>query len=125
MTPSQYESVALVLGMAALFGGVKIAKRGSAALSEGQRDELKAMGPDPVAMAGPLVMVGAAYLSRQYAWAMAAVVVVVMCAILWRVPYRQWRRAWPIGARRSLVAGNCVLAGGLAFACLLYISQFL
>jgi len=76
-----------VLGIAALFGGGRIAKRGSAALSEAQRDELKAMGPDPVAWLGHSLWLALAYLSRQYAWAMAAVVVVAMCAILWRVPF--------------------------------------
>jgi hypothetical protein len=125
MTPAQYQSVTLVLCMAALLGSIPIAKRGSAALSESQMAELRAMGPDPIAMAGPVVMLTAAYMAKEHAWAMAAVVAAALVAMLWRVPYRQWKTSWPLVARRYLVAGNCVLAGGVAGASLLYISQFL
>jgi hypothetical protein len=125
MTPGQYESVAIVLGMAALFVGVNIAKRGSAFLSDAQKASLQAMGPDHLAMLAPVAMVGAAYLSKQYAWPMIVVEVAALGMVLYRVPFRLAKMPWPIAARRNLVIGNCVLSGGMAAAALFYSSQYL
>ena len=125
MNPSQYQSAALVLAMASFMGSVPILKRGSGALTIGQKAELHAMGPDRIAMFIPLLMMGAAYFSHAYPWPMAMVVIIALLVSLYRVPYRHWKMPWPTSARRYLVIGNCVMSGGIAIAALLYISQFL
>jgi len=125
MTPSQYQATAVVLAMVALFGGVTLAKRGSTLLTEKEATQLRDMGPDPIAQLAQMVMAGAAYLSRQYLWVMVPIVVLAAIAAMWRVPYRQWKMPWPLTARRYLAGGNVVLTGGVAIACVFYMSQFL
>ena len=116
---------ALVLGVvfASLFAGIAIAKKGSAMLDKRQFDELKAMGPDPVAQAAPVVIFVAAYFGARYPLPMALVIVAAAIASLYRVPYRFWCAPWPLAARLYLVIGNSILHVGYMSGALLYIAQ--
>src|SRR5262245_26271364 len=99
MTISQYQILALSIVLLSFVGGMPILKSGSAMLTEQQRGELKAMGPDVAAMAGPIVLLLAAWYSSRYPWPMAAVALVVGGITIYRFPSKLWRVSWPKSAR--------------------------
>ena len=109
----------VLIVVVALFGSVPILKKGQALLSEKERSELTALGPDALGMLAPLVMFALALLAASAPVPAGIVAVAVAAFWAYRVPYRFAKQTWPLPARRSLVAGNALLiAGSLLFVLL-------
>jgi hypothetical protein len=112
MTAGQFNSVAILILLLSFFSGTIIAKRGGKGLTDSQRAELTALGPDVPGIGGLICAVALGYLAPQlHRWSIVGAVVCGTVSFV-RVPLRLYRQPWPQMSRVLLLLGNTVLVGG-------------